>query len=127
MLEQYKKEINKSSKSLEMFKEFKDRILDYYVLTVNKRAKVSNEESFIGYYRAMQLWLFEDENIEKAILKTAVKIGKVRTIKIIQKILEIKQDGVFGPITRAYLVDFKLKNFNKEISKFKYQIIRLWK
>lgn len=130
MLEEYRKEINKSSKSLEMFREFKNRVLDYKLLTVNKRARVSNEEAFIGYYRAMQLWLFENRNVEKVVLKSAVELGKVRTIKIIQKIIKVKQDGVFGPITRANLIDFNLEDFNKETSKFKYQIIsfiRLWK
>lgn len=130
MLEEYRKEINKSSKSLEMFTEFKNKLLDYRVLAVNKRARVSNEEAFIGYYRAMQLWLFENRNVEKVILRTAVELGKVRTIKIIQKIIKVKQDGVFGPITRANLIDFNLEDFNKETSRFKYQIIqfiRLWK
>lgn len=119
--DKYNKEIDSTGKSIEYFTKFKDN----FGLSIN--TTISNEELFVGYYRAMQLWLFKDKEVERKILQSAIDLGKVRTIKIIQKVIEVKPDGVFGPVSRANLQFFSLKEFSNETSKFKYQLIKLFK
>jgi len=119
--DKYNKEIDSTGKSIEYFTKFKDN----FGLSIN--TTISNEELFVGYYRAMQLWLFKDKEVERKILQSAIDLGKVRTIKIIQKVIEVKPDGVFGSVSRANLQFFSLKEFSNETSKFKYQLIKLFK
>lgn len=120
-MNKYELEISKSLNSEKFFKEFKKD------LKIVSPYGTSQEELFIGYYRAMQLWLFKDISKERMVIYTALSIGKVATIKLIQKNIGEKEDGVFGPITRGSLDKFKLDDFIQETSKLKYTLIKIYR
>lgn len=120
-MNKYELEISKTDNSKKFFEAFKKDI------RIQGPSSISQEELFIGYYRAMQLWLFKNISKERMVIYTALNIGKITTIKLIQKNVGEKEDGVFGPITRGSLDKFDLDSFIIETSKMKYKLLKLYR
>lgn len=118
MMNKYAEEIRKNEKSIKYFGQFQK---DYVPIN-----KVSIEELFIGYYRAMQVWLLPKQ-IRPIFMWSAVRLGKIRTIKALQKVIDVKADGVMGPLTRSALDNVDLESFTKEIRKPKNKIVLIWR
>lgn len=121
-MEKYLKEINKSETSKRQFEKFSK---DSEIIELSKNFEISQEELFIGYYRAMQMWLLKEDAY--TFLELAIVLGKVKAIKILQKNLGVKKDGIFGPVTRANLESIDTYKFGLETSSIMYLILLVWK
>ena len=121
-MKKYLKEINKSEASKKQFEKFSK---DSEIIEISKNFKISQEELFIGYYRAMQMWLLKEDAY--VFLELAIVLGKVRAIKVLQKNLGVDRDGIFGPVTRANLESLDTYKFSLETNSLTYIILLLWK
>jgi lysozyme family protein len=72
-----------------------------------ERAKEIYHESF---WKPMNLEGIKNENLVLHIFDHGVNAGKENAIKMIQKIVEVVQDGIIGPITTKAINEFKSRS-----------------
>jgi len=69
--------------------------LDIKNLTVEQAAEIYERD----YYRAHSINLIEDEKIRWQIFKAVVNMNALTAIRMLQKVCNVKQDGIIGNIT----------------------------
>ena len=67
-----------------------------------------------NYYKHFDVNI--DERIKKLLFETAVNLGVRQTVKLAQKVLGVKTDGILGPHTLSALRNVNVKDFIKDFT-----------
>ncbi|WP_456436902.1 glycoside hydrolase family 108 protein [Desulfurobacterium sp.] len=67
-----------------------------------------------NYYKYFDVNI--DERIKDFLFETAVNLGVRQTVKLAQKVLGLKPDGIIGPHTLSVLRNANVKNFIKDFT-----------
>ncbi len=121
-MEFYKEQINKSETSKKFYinflKEFPTE------LTENSVARENKEQIFIEYFRDLSLFLIKDQKIRQEALVCAFYLGRVPTIKMLQRIMDLEPSGIVGVQTKIMLGEhifiFSLKEKMTIFEKIKF-------
>lgn len=117
-------EINKTAKSKSMFETFKREVLPE---KLSSTSGISEEELFIEYYRALQLYIIPNKNIPSLLLIMCVEVGRIEAVKRLQKVLGVEQSGLITPVTRWAINNrtVSLNNLEKEFKTFSYKLMTI--
>ena len=108
IVDKLKKENKNIKKLLKNNKNILEYVYDFYKKEFWNKLKLDN---------------IKDYNKQKVIMDTSVNLGVGRTSKLIQKVLNVKVDGIIGPITLKHLDEMNEELF---VSKLKIKRIEYY-
>lgn len=83
---------------------------------------------YVKYYRAMSLFILEDNKVRKELMQIALETNSVVAIKALQKAInchKLDSYGVIGPVTRSLMNEVTLEKLLviKNTLWYKYQVL----